>query len=60
MTSKAKYAQRSRKTYRERQREARTFLNQCTYKNTVKQVQQNTKKQGFFSKLFRRRTENNE
>lgn len=60
MTSKAKHAQRSRKTYRERQREARTYLNYCYMKNEIKKAQQNAKKVGFFARLFRRRTDNHE
>lgn len=60
MTSKAKHAQRSRKTYRERQREARTFLNHCYMKNEIKTVQRNAGKTGFFARLFRRRTDNHE
>ena len=60
MTSRAKHAQRSRKTYRERQREAKSYLNHCYVKNEIKTVQQNDGKTGFFAKLFRRRTNNHE
>lgn len=60
MTSRAKHAQRSRKTYRERQREARTFLNHCYMKNEFKRAQQTARKTGFFARLFRRRTDNHE
>lgn len=60
MTSKAKHALRSRKTYRERQREARTYLNHCYVKSEVKKAQQNIKKTGFFARLFRRRTDDHE